>query len=86
MYIRPRKDITMQNKLRQLITSALKRNIRTTTLTIEVSVRGYNVVVSGSVPSQEIADEVVGTIESVSPHLRVKHRMTIVEAEHVIAR
>lgn len=67
----------MQNKLRQLVISALKRNERTTRLPLNVMVNGYEVVVSGQVDSEHLVEETVRTIQGVSPHLRVHPRLTI---------
>ena len=67
----------MQNKLRQLIVTALKRNEFTCNLPLHVSLRGYNVVVSGHVNSEDTILEVVATIESVSPYLRVHSQMRV---------
>lgn len=62
----------MQNKLRQLVISALKRNEYTAHLPLRVSVRGYDVVISGQVASDKTAHEVLNTVKRVSPHLRVQ--------------
>lgn len=67
----------MQNKLRQLIISALKRNEFTSHLPLHISLRGYDVVVSGVVPTDEIVCEVVATVESVSPYLQVHSEMEL---------
>lgn len=70
---------TMHNKLRQLIFIALKRNEFTARLPLRLSLRGYDVIVEGEVDSEASIYEVVATIESVSPYLRVRSRMTVSE-------
>ncbi|KAB2903801.1 MAG: hypothetical protein KJ064_10500 [Anaerolineae bacterium] len=67
----------MQNKLRQLIISALKRNELTSYLPLRLSVKGYHVVVEGTVDSKSLVYEVISTIESVSPYLVVHSRLSI---------
>jgi hypothetical protein len=67
----------MQNKLRQLIIIALKRNHLTRDLPIAVSIRGYQVTVSGSVPSRALHYEVINTVEAVSPHLRLESLISV---------
>lgn len=69
----------MQNKLRQLIISALRRNDYTADLPIQVRVVGYDVTISGYVPADFIRSEVVATIESVSPYLRIHNRLKVAE-------
>jgi len=71
----------MQNKLHQLIISALKRNDHTHMLNLGITVKGYDVIVSGQVISQHQAYEVIQTIESVSPHLRVFSQLAFAQAE-----
>jgi len=71
----------MQNKLRQLILSALRRNPRTARLNISVAVRGYEVLVTGGVPNKALIGEVVMTVEAVSPYLRVYSEMHVVESQ-----
>jgi hypothetical protein len=61
----------MQNKLRQLIMSALKRNAYTTGLPLVVRLRGYDVHISGKLATLKDVQEVVSTVESVSPYLNV---------------
>ena len=65
----------MQNKLRQLIISVLKRNEFTCNLPLHISLRGYEVVVSGFVTTEDEILEVIATIESVSPYLQVHNRL-----------
>lgn len=67
----------MQNKIRQLIISALKRNELTSYLPLRLSVKGYYVVVEGTVDSKSLVYEVISTIESVSPYLTVHSRLKI---------
>jgi hypothetical protein len=69
----------MHTKLRQLVISALKRNDQTAKLPLTISLKHYQVVVSGEVASDKTAQEVVNTIESVSPYLQVQSRLTIAE-------
>lgn len=75
----------MQNKLRQLIISALKRNPYTNELALNIQVRGYYVTVRGVVSSDKLAEEVIRTIESVSPHLRVQSGLRVLEAVPALA-
>ncbi|NJL94568.1 MAG: hypothetical protein HC915_13015 [Anaerolineae bacterium] len=70
----------MQNKLRQLIISALKRNEFTSHLPLSIKLQGYQVVVYGSVPAEELIYEVVATVESVSPYLQVRSQMQVERA------
>ena len=72
----------MQNKLRQLIISALKRNEFTTMLPLELSVHGYNVIVSGEVENDALIYVVIATVESVSPNLRVQSRLKVAANQH----
>ncbi len=67
----------MQNKIRQLIISALKRNEITSYLPLSLSVKGYHVVVEGAVDSKALVYEVISTIESVSPYLVVHSRLVV---------
>lgn len=67
----------MQNKLRQLIISAIKRNELTSYLPLRLSVKGYHVIVEGTVESKTLVYEVISTIESVSPYLIVHSRLQI---------
>ena len=67
----------MQNKLRQLVVSALKRNEFTANLPLQVGVRGYHVIISGNIDSDELICEVVATAESVSPYLVVHNLMKV---------
>ena len=76
----------MQNKLRQLIVSALKRNEFTARLPLHINLKGYEVTISGAVPSEEMIFEVVVTVESVSPNLRVRSRMQITSKQHATVR
>jgi hypothetical protein len=71
----------MHNKLRQLVLSALRRNPRTARLDVSVAVRGYEVLVTGGVPSKALIGEVITTVEAVSPHLRVYSEMHVVEPQ-----
>ncbi|HLA42136.1 MAG TPA: hypothetical protein VJZ27_01800 [Aggregatilineales bacterium] len=66
----------MQNKLRQLIIIALRRNHITRDLPIAVTIHGYDVILSGEVPSKALRYEVINTVEAVSPHLRVESRIS----------
>jgi hypothetical protein len=72
----------MQNKLRQLIISALKRNEFTTMLSLDLSVQGYKVTVSGEVENDALIYEVIATVESVSPNLRVQSRLKVAAPQH----
>ena len=76
----------MQNKLRQLIMSALKRNVYTSALPLVVHLVGYNVYISGRVASNRQIQEVVSTIESVSPYLRVHVALQVDEEAPAVAR
>ncbi|MBZ0310368.1 MAG: hypothetical protein K8I82_30180 [Anaerolineae bacterium] len=67
----------MQNKLRQLIISALKRNELTSYLPLRLTVKGYHVMVEGTVDSKAMVYEVIATIESVSPYLIVHSRLSV---------
>lgn len=67
----------MQNKLRQLIISALKRNEFTSYLPLRLTVKGYHVMVEGTVDSKAMIYEVISTIESVSPYLIVHSRLSV---------
>ena len=69
----------MQNKLRQLVISALKRNEQTMRLPLTIVVYGYEVVVSGQVETEAQIRETVRTIQLVSPHLRVHPRLVLKE-------
>ena len=69
----------MQNKLRQLIVSALMRNVYTSEQTLIVEMEGYDVHVSGKVASRRHIDEVISTVESVSPYLRVHTDLLIIQ-------
>lgn len=69
----------MQNKLHQLVMIALKRNGVTTNLPLEISMRHYQVTVSGTVSSARLVQEVIETIESVSPYLYVTSQLEVQE-------
>lgn len=69
----------MQNKLRQLILSALMRNPLTADLSVAVSLNNYAVTVSGIVPSFQHQAEVIRTIEAVSPYLQVTAKLKVAE-------
>jgi len=76
----------MQNKLRQLIMSALKRNVYTAELPLVVNLRGYDVHVSGKLASQKDVQEVISTVESVSPYLNVIADFIVTEEAQAAAR
>lgn len=76
----------MQNKLRQLIMSALKRNEYTSSLPLVVHLVGYDVFISGRVATNQQFQEVISTVESVSPYLRVHAELEITESAHAAAR
>ncbi|MFP4321126.1 MAG: hypothetical protein ACLFTK_01590 [Anaerolineales bacterium] len=76
----------MQTKLHQLVISALKRNPRTAYLNVAVAIVGYDVVVSGQVPNTRLADEVITTVEGVSPHLRVSSQLETRNQRPALAR
>ena len=76
----------MQNKLRQLVISALKRNEFTAPLPLSITINGLDVFVFGSVPVEDLVYEVVATVESVSPYLRVHSRMKVAKRSHAGVR
>ena len=76
----------MQNKLRQLIMSALKRNVYTSSLPLVVHLVGYEVYISGKVASNQQYQEVISTVESVSPYLRVYVALQVDKAAQAVAR
>jgi|GEM_PF-4167095 len=69
----------MQNKLHQLVILALKRNSATAELQLDISMRGNHVIIRGYIYSDRLAQEVVDTVESVSPYLKVTSELTIAE-------
>ena len=69
----------MNQKLRQLVITSLKRNYHTSKLPLQISIKGYNVMVSGSVPSQKSLREAIGTIQAVSPLLNVKTNVKVLK-------
>lgn len=70
----------MQNKLRQLVISALMRNEVTCDLDIHLTITGYEVTISGQVPTPDHSTEAVSTIQAVSSLLRVHNRLVVIQA------
>jgi hypothetical protein len=67
----------MHAKLHQLVISALKRNHRTANLSLKVSLNGYQVTVAGEVASESLADEILTTVQAVSPMLKVRSQIKV---------
>jgi osmotically-inducible protein OsmY len=63
--------------LRHLIVRALQRNTFTANQPIEVTVRGYRVLLRGTVSDPDLIPEVVATVESVAPFLHVYCRLRV---------
>jgi hypothetical protein len=76
----------MHSKLHQLVISALKRNYHTAHLSLTVSLRGYQVNVTGEVASETTVNEVIRTIQSVSPMLHVHSQLKIIRQTTATSR
>jgi osmotically-inducible protein OsmY len=72
----------MQNKLRQLIISALMRNETTRDLPVHITLQGCDLVLTGQVPTPDHATEVIQTVEAVSTVLKIQNRLVIIEGHY----
>jgi osmotically-inducible protein OsmY len=71
--------------LHHLIVCALRRNTFTAHESIQVVVRGYDVVLRGTVSHPDLIAEAVATVEAVAPFLNVHSRLRVRRAEDVLA-
>ena len=71
--------------LRHLIVRALRRNTFTAHESIEVVVRGYDVLLRGTVSHPDLIAEAVATVEAVAPFLNVYSRLRVRRMEDVLA-
>lgn len=69
----------MQNKIKEAVEAALRRNTFTAHQPIEVEVRGRHVILNGEVNHEELVYEAIATAEAVSYQLVVHNRLSVRE-------
>lgn len=76
----------MENKIRQAVEYALRRNTFTANEGINVRVQGRVVILTGFVSHEDLIYEAVATAESVSPKLRVYSGLQVVDVQDDVAK
>jgi hypothetical protein len=74
-----------RESLHHLIVRALQRNTFTADEPIKVVLRGYDVVLRGTVSHPDLILEAVATVEAVAPFLNVYSRLRVRRTEDVLA-